>query len=184
MDKTFKDEDLVLMLLGLLPEEFEFLETMLLYEKVSVSLSEIYNMCPRLEWFFDLKELKGGDVYTVNNTPLTTYGIGSVQLRNHDESIITLHDVRYVPDLIKNLISVGTLESKSFKVKAKDVNRTIVVISIENRELKTLKLWHMRLGHGPTARAKVAKADEKTPKSEGATETESIAHFYVVQTLG
>ncbi|MBA0785525.1 hypothetical protein Gotri_000154, partial [Gossypium trilobum] len=37
---------------------------------------------------------------------------------------------------------------------------------------------------GPTARAKVAKADEKTPKSEGATETESIAHFYVVQTLG
>lgn len=40
MDETLKDEDLALMLLRSLPEEFEFLETTLLYRKVNVSLSE------------------------------------------------------------------------------------------------------------------------------------------------
>ena len=41
LDETFKDEDLALMLLGSLPEEFEFLETTLLHGKVQVSLSEV-----------------------------------------------------------------------------------------------------------------------------------------------
>jgi len=41
LNETFKDKDLVLMLLGSLPEEFEFLETTLLHEKVQVSLSEV-----------------------------------------------------------------------------------------------------------------------------------------------
>ena len=41
MDETFKDEDLALMLLGSLPEEFEFLETTLLHGRSDISLSEI-----------------------------------------------------------------------------------------------------------------------------------------------
>lgn len=76
-------------------------------------------MCLHLEWFFNFKELKGGYVYTTNNTTLITYEICSIQLRNHDESIINLNDVRYVQDLMKNLNFLGTLESKDFEVKAK-----------------------------------------------------------------
>nr|GEV19068.1 retrovirus-related Pol polyprotein from transposon TNT 1-94 [Tanacetum cinerariifolium] len=53
-------------------------------------------------------------------TPLTTYGIGSVRLQNEDGTIVTLKGVRYSPKLKKNLISVGTLESKGFEVRAKD----------------------------------------------------------------
>ncbi|KAK5795000.1 hypothetical protein PVK06_036254 [Gossypium arboreum] len=41
MDETFKDEDLALMLLGSLPEEFEFLETTLLHGRSDTSLSEV-----------------------------------------------------------------------------------------------------------------------------------------------
>ena len=41
LDVTFEDEDLALMLLGSLPEEFEFLETTLLHGKAAVSLSEV-----------------------------------------------------------------------------------------------------------------------------------------------
>ena len=41
MDVTFKDEDLALMLLGSLPEEFENLETTLLHGRAEVSLSEV-----------------------------------------------------------------------------------------------------------------------------------------------
>ena len=41
MDVTFKDEDLALMLMGSLPDEFEYLETTLPHGKVDVSLSEV-----------------------------------------------------------------------------------------------------------------------------------------------
>ena len=57
-------------------------------------------------------------IHTANNNPLTTYIVDSIRLRNHDGLRRTLTDVRYVPDLKKNLISVGALESKGFKVIA------------------------------------------------------------------
>ena len=76
-------------------------------------------MTPNKEWFFDFKELKGGIVYTANNFPLNTRGIGSIHLKNQDGSIRTLTGIHYVPNLKKNLISVGTLEVKVFEVRAK-----------------------------------------------------------------
>ena len=41
MDVTFKDEDLTLMLMRSLPDEFEYLETTILHGKVDMSLSEV-----------------------------------------------------------------------------------------------------------------------------------------------
>ena len=38
--------------------------------------------------------------------------MGSIRLRNHDGVIRVLTDVRYVPKLEKNLISLGPLEFK------------------------------------------------------------------------
>ncbi|KAE8664954.1 hypothetical protein F3Y22_tig00112738pilonHSYRG01227 [Hibiscus syriacus] len=293
MDVTFEDEDLALMLMGSLPDEFEYLETTLLHGKVDVSLSEVtvalysYELrkkdkqentsveaealvvrghsksqnkgsrgrsksksrlskdecafcrekghwkkeCPRLknkgkpergkvvsesnvveydgdsdfafaatpstscssswlldsacshhmtpnrEWFFDFKELKGRIVYTANNSPIDTLGIGSIRLRNQDGSIRTLTGVHYVPDLMRNLISVGTLESKGLEVRAKDgimriisgalvimkgirkrnnvyyflgstiVGTAAVAASTDEQESEATRLWHMRLGH-------------------------------------
>jgi len=217
LDETFKDEDLALMLLGSLPEEFEFLETTLLHGKVQVSLSEVcaalysyelrrkdkkeathgaaealivrgrsqnqkkgrrgrssskprpnkdecafcrekghwkkdcpklkakgksdkgkavsnvakvdddnsdlslvltsstsysgawlldsgcsHHMCPNRDWFFDFQELDRGVVYTANDTPCETTGVGTIHLRNHDESTRILTDVRYVPSLTQS----------------------------------------------------------------------------------
>ena len=294
LDVTFGDEDLALMLLGSLPEEFEFLETTLLHGKADVSLSEVcaalysyelrrkdrkdstsrtaealvvrgrsqnqsrgkkgrsksrsrpskdecafcrekghwkkdcpklknkskpdkgkavavsdsnvaecdedsdfslaiepsnnpfstwlldsacsHHMCPNRDWFVDFRELEGGDVYTANNNPCATTGIGSIRLKNHDGSIRILTDVRYVPSLTKNLISVGTLESKGFTVMAKDgvmkvISGALVVMkgirknnnlyyyhgstitgivaaaSSDDREIEATRLWHRRLGH-------------------------------------
>ena len=42
LDETFKDEDLALMLWSSLPDEFEYLETILLHGKDKVSLDEVY----------------------------------------------------------------------------------------------------------------------------------------------
>nr|GEX26332.1 retrovirus-related Pol polyprotein from transposon TNT 1-94 [Tanacetum cinerariifolium] len=66
------------------------------------------------EWFSNFEEHEEV-VYTVDETSLITHGIGLVRLQNDDRTIVTLKGVRYWPKLKKNLISVGTLESKGSK---------------------------------------------------------------------
>ncbi|GJV34727.1 retrovirus-related pol polyprotein from transposon TNT 1-94 [Tanacetum coccineum] len=261
MDEVFKDQDLALILLGSLPEEYDLLETTLLNGKDDVSLSEVcaalYSKelkrkdkqicssgdaevllvrghwkrnCPRLktkdnhykgkavaeanvtkcddeesdlslatsssrnaskiwlldsacshhitphrEWFSNFKEHEEV-VYTADETPLTTHGIGFVRLQNEDGTIMTLKGVRYSPKLKKNLISIGTLESKGFEVRANDgvikiisgvlvvmkgirkinntyhykgrtVVGTVADVTDGDRNSEVVKLWHMRLGN-------------------------------------
>ncbi|GJT28914.1 retrovirus-related pol polyprotein from transposon TNT 1-94 [Tanacetum coccineum] len=95
-----------------------------------------------------------------DETPLTTHGIGSVRLQNEDGTIVTLKGVRYSPKLKKNLISIGTLESKGFKVRAKDgVMKIISGVLVKNHKHE---LWHMRLGHaGEKSLNLLIKQDDK-----------------------
>ena len=134
-------------------------------------------MTPNREWFFDFKELKYGVVYTINNFPLNTYEIGSIRLRNQDRSIRILTGVHYVPNLMRNLISVGTIELKGFEVREKDgimriissalvimkgiwkrnnvyyflgstiIGTAAVAASIDDQGAEATRLLHMRLGH-------------------------------------
>nr|GEW32659.1 retrovirus-related Pol polyprotein from transposon TNT 1-94 [Tanacetum cinerariifolium] len=78
-----------------------------------------HHITPHREWFSNFEEHEEV-VYTTDETPLTTHGIGSVRLQNEDETIVTLKGIRYSPKLKKNLISVGTLESKRLEVREKD----------------------------------------------------------------
>ncbi|GKC59833.1 transposable element [Tanacetum coccineum] len=134
-----------------------------------------HHITPHREWFSNFEEHEEV-VYTADKTPLTTHGIGSVQLQNEDETIMTLKGVRYSPKLKTNLISVGTLESKGFEVRVKDevmkiifgvlvvmkgirkinntyhykgrtVVGTVAVVTDGDRNSEAVKLWHMRLGH-------------------------------------
>ena len=136
----------------------------------------IYHMCPIREWFFEFQELNGGVVYMGNDNPCKTVGIGSIKLRNHDGSTRILRDVRYVPKLKKNLISLGALESKGLVVTMRDgilkatsgalmmlkgvrknnlyyyqgsivVGTIATTTSSSKNDVEATKLWHMRLGH-------------------------------------
>lgn len=135
-----------------------------------------YHMCPIREWFFEFQELDGGVVYMGNDNPCKTIGIGSIKLRNHDGSTRILRDVRYVPKLKKNLISLGALESKGLVVMMRDgvlkatsgalvmlkgvrknnlyyyqgstvVGTVATATSSIKKDAEATKLWHMRLGH-------------------------------------
>ena len=75
-----------------------------------------YHMCPIREWFFEFQKLDEGVVYMGNDNTCKIAGIGSIKLRSHDGSTRILRDVRYVPKLKKNLISLGSLESKGLVV--------------------------------------------------------------------
>ena len=134
-----------------------------------------FHMCFRKEWFFNFTELDGGVVYLVDNQPCKIAGIGSISLKNHDGSTRVLTDVRYIPKLEKNLISLGTLESKGFTiimqngilkvvsgalVVMKGIKRnnlylyqgstavgTTAAVSKADKVVEMSRLWHMRLGH-------------------------------------
>ncbi|KAH9754791.1 hypothetical protein KPL71_015554 [Citrus sinensis] len=86
-----------------------------------------YHMCPNKGCFFSFKELDGGVVFMGNDNACKTMGIGTNQLKNHDGSIQVLRDVRYVPSLNKNLISLGVLESKGFTITLRDGLLKVVV---------------------------------------------------------
>ncbi|GJR12950.1 retrovirus-related pol polyprotein from transposon TNT 1-94, partial [Tanacetum coccineum] len=134
-----------------------------------------HHITPHREWFSNFEEHEEV-VYTADETPLITHGIGSVRLQNEDGIIVTLKGVRYSPKLKKNPISVGTLASKGFKVRAKDgvmkiisgilvvmkgiskinntyhykgrtVVGTVAAVTDGDRHSEAVKLWHMRLGH-------------------------------------
>ncbi|KAG6407711.1 hypothetical protein SASPL_130708 [Salvia splendens] len=147
------------------------------------SQDEAHRIFPRIfgheasgEWFFDFEELNGGLVYMGNDSPCKTTGIGSIKLRNQDGSTRILKDVRYVPQLKKNLISLGALESKGLVVIMRDgilkatsgalvmlkgvrknnlyyyqgstvVGTVATTTSSNKKDAEATKLWHLRLGH-------------------------------------
>ena len=133
-----------------------------------------YHMCPNREWFSTFKTLNGGVVLMGDNSPCRTQGLGTILLKMHDGAVRELTNVRYVPNLKKNLISLGALESKGYTITlkngvAKVVSGSLVVMRGERfrnlyfmqgsivtgetavsetvEDANTTKLWHMRLGH-------------------------------------
>ena len=56
------------------------------------------------------ESVDGGNVTMGNNTTCKVVGAGSVKMKMFDGMVRTLTDVRYVPSLKKNLISLGTLD--------------------------------------------------------------------------
>ena len=76
-------------------------------------------MCPHKDRF-KFEEVDGGVVYMGNGDVSYIIQIGSIRLKNHDRSMRVLTDVRYVPKLKKNLISLGDLKSKDFVMIIRD----------------------------------------------------------------
>lgn len=61
------------------------------------------------EWFVSYKSWKGGSVYMGDNHDCKVVGIGPMCLKLEDNREILLREVRHVPKLRRNLISLGML---------------------------------------------------------------------------
>jgi hypothetical protein len=128
------------------------------------------HICSHREWFSDYSHVHDGDVIIGDESPLEISGIGCVQIKVYDDIFKTLTNVRYIPKLKTNIISLGTLEAMGFKfsvdngalkvsqgnrvvLKAERINNlyylqgsTIIgtaTVSIASNTSNT-KLWHMR----------------------------------------
>ncbi|GJU90064.1 retrovirus-related pol polyprotein from transposon TNT 1-94 [Tanacetum coccineum] len=93
-----------------------------------------YHMTPRLDIFFDFLEYDGGSVQLGDNRECKIRGIGKVRVQLKDGSSFVLRNVRYIPELKINLISLGTLEKEGYTVKlqsgkVKVINGSRVILS-------------------------------------------------------
>ncbi|KAH9684927.1 hypothetical protein KPL70_013734 [Citrus sinensis] len=131
-----------------------------------------FHMCPNRNYFTSYQSCDGGMILMGNNFICKVVGIGTVSLKMFDGVVREITQVRHVPDLKRNLISVGMLDQMGCIVKAeKGVLRVIkgsMVImkgnknnglyvmngqtvigeaSVTESGVDKTKLWHLRLGH-------------------------------------
>ena len=78
-----------------------------------------YHICPGREWFTTYTQVDGGSISMANSSVCKVVGTGSIKIRTHDGSFCTLNEVRHVPLMTKNLISLSLLDSKGFSGREK-----------------------------------------------------------------
>ncbi|KAI5681938.1 hypothetical protein M9H77_03166 [Catharanthus roseus] len=79
-----------------------------------------FHMSPNKHWFSDFKTLNQGKLFMGNNQVCDIKGIGSNFIKMHDGVTKKLTEVRYVPDLRRNLISLSYLDSLGLTFKSKN----------------------------------------------------------------
>ena len=67
-----------------------------------------YHMTPNKDWFNTYMSVNFGFVLIGNDASCEVAGIGNISIKMFDGVVRTLCDVRHVPDLRKNMISLGT----------------------------------------------------------------------------
>ncbi|KAL5757095.1 hypothetical protein ACOSQ2_021841 [Xanthoceras sorbifolium] len=134
-----------------------------------------FHMCPNRDYFSTYKSVQGGVVLMGNNHACKIAGVGTVRIKMHDGVVRTLTDVRHIPDLKRNLISLSTLDSNGYKFTGGDgvlkvAKGSLIVMKAEKigklyilkgstvtgaaavstsslSDSDVTRLWHMRLGH-------------------------------------
>jgi hypothetical protein len=133
-------------------------------------------MCPNKHLFLRLKEFDGGVMFMGNDDVCDIKRIGTIHLKMHNGIVKTLTEVRYVPDLKKNLFSLEVLESSGYKIimhgrvlkaicgvldalkctrkgnlyfldKSTVTGRVVISKSFKDDEADNSRLWHVRLRH-------------------------------------
>ena len=76
-----------------------------------------YHTTPNKDWFNTYRSVNFGSVMMGNDISWKVARIGNIKIKMFDDVVRTLSDVRHVPDLRKNMISLGTLNYNGFSYK-------------------------------------------------------------------
>ena len=85
------------------------------YDRWIMDFECSYHMCPKQKWFSSYREMDGGTVLMGNNHVCQVIEIGSIQIKMDDGVVKTLTDVRHIPALKRNLLSLSALDSNGCK---------------------------------------------------------------------
>ncbi|KAG8499228.1 hypothetical protein CXB51_005739 [Gossypium anomalum] len=126
--------------------------------------------------FTTYETVSEGVVLMGNNASYKIASVGTIKVKMFDGVVRTLSDIRHVPELKRNLISLSTLDSKGYRYTAESgvlkISKGSLVVMKGQRKIAKLyvlqgstvtgdaavassslsddditKLWHMRLGH-------------------------------------
>lgn len=133
-----------------------------------------FHMTSHKEFFKSLKIEDLGSDKMGDDRSCAVQGLGVIKLSLNNEVTIELPNVRYITQLTKNLISLGTFEKEGCSVslrngKAKVVKGSMVIMFgtrsinnlylldgktnvghasvVESNKVKPAMLWHRRMGH-------------------------------------
>ncbi|KAG8492047.1 hypothetical protein CXB51_015709 [Gossypium anomalum] len=133
-----------------------------------------FHMCPNREWFSTYSSVEGGVVRMGNDSSSKVIGIGTIKIRIHDETIRTLSDVRYVPDLRKNLISLSILDLKGCRINIESsgikASRGALVL------LKGKKTGSLYILEGSTVTGKIGCSSFVTESKSTRLERRQLGH--------
>nr|GEW98980.1 retrovirus-related Pol polyprotein from transposon TNT 1-94 [Tanacetum cinerariifolium] len=169
----FEDEDLTLLLLTSLPASYEHFVDTLHYGQEAFTLKDVMAILNSKE-IKERSKANGDDGEGLYVRECKIRGIGKVRVQLKDRSSFMLHNVRYIPELKRNLISLGTLEKVGYSVKlqsdkVKVINGSRVILSgirrdncvysldghamagelnasVEEKD-SLAQVWYKRLGH-------------------------------------
>jgi len=79
-----------------------------------------HHICGRREWFSSYKKCEGKIVTLPNGKTVKVAGIGEVTMKRHNGRVQKLTQVRYIPELNRNLISLGKLVDLGYTVMMKN----------------------------------------------------------------
>ena len=79
-----------------------------------------FHLCPNIDWFQNFNNRETGTVCMGNNHSCSVQGIDDISLKLHDNKTRTLTDIKYVPGLKRNLISLGTLDDLGFSYRVEN----------------------------------------------------------------
>jgi hypothetical protein len=104
-----------------------------------------FHICSQREWFYDYSHVHKWDVIIGNESPLEISGIESIQFKVHDDTFKNLTNVRCVPKMKRNLISLGTLEAMGFKFSVDNVVLKVsqgIYLVLKDRRINNLYYLH------------------------------------------
>ncbi|KAF3665269.1 Retrovirus-related Pol polyprotein from transposon TNT 1-94 [Capsicum annuum] len=114
------------------------------YEDWILDLTCTFHMCRNRDWFIAYETVSKCIVLMENNTPCKIDGIGTIRIKMFDGVVRTLGDVRYVPDLKRNLISLSTLDLSGYRYTGEGgvlKKSWIFFLKQKNDVLHTFKEW-------------------------------------------
>ncbi|KAG8473398.1 hypothetical protein CXB51_035716 [Gossypium anomalum] len=133
-----------------------------------------FHMCPNREWFSTYSSVEGGVVRMGNDSSSKVIGIGTVKIKMHDWMIKKLSDVRYVPDLRKNLISLSILDLKGCKINIESsdikVSRGALVL------LKGKRIGSLYILEGSTVTGEIGRPSSVTELKSTCLERRQLGH--------
>nr|ABA97036.1 retrotransposon protein, putative, Ty1-copia subclass [Oryza sativa Japonica Group] len=137
----------------------------------------LFHICINRDWFSSYKFVQNGDVVRMgDDNPREIVGIGSVQIKTHDGMTRTLKDMRHIPRMVRNLISLSTFDAEGYKysssggvvkvskgslvymigdlnsaklyvLRGSTLHGSVTATTVSNDEPSKTNMWHMRLGH-------------------------------------